>query len=101
MSDDGQTRDEIEEIVNEEPVQEPVQEAVQEEEEHKAKPVKAKPKAKAKAKPNIKTTKEPVECSAVSRETLDGRGSWPVAPSSPIKEEEPEPVVVAEEKPKK
>ena len=41
MSDDGQTRDEIAEIVKED---EPVQEAVIEEEE---KPGKAKPKAKA------------------------------------------------------
>ena len=58
-----QTRDEIEELVNDEPaIQEPVQEAVIEtiwgEE---AKPVKAKPKAKTIAKPNIKITKEPVE----------------------------------------
>ena len=57
MSDDEQTRDEIEYIFNEELVQEPVQEAVQEEEEHKAKPLKAKPKAKAKAKPKTKITK--------------------------------------------
>ena len=55
---DGETRNEIEEIVNDEPVQEPVQKPVQEE---KVKPVKAKPKAKSKAKPNIKITKEPVE----------------------------------------
>ena len=57
MSDD-ETRNEIEEIVNDEPGQEPVQEPVQEEE---VKPVKAKSIAKAKAKPNIKITKEPVE----------------------------------------
>ena len=44
---DDETRDEIEEIVNDEPVQE----AAQEEE---IKPVKAKPKANAKAKPKIK-----------------------------------------------
>ena len=55
-----QTRDEIEEIDNDEPVQETAIEEVIEEEEHKAKPVvKAKPKAKA--KPKIKITKEPVE----------------------------------------
>ena len=69
MSDDDQTRDEIEEIVNDEPVQEAVVETIMEE---GIKPVKAKPKAKAKAKPKIKITKEPVE---------------------QIKEEEPEPVV--------
>ena len=62
--------------------------------EEEIKPVKAKSKAKSKTKPNIKITKEPIECSGVSRETLDGRGK---APSSPIKEEEPEPVVVVEE----
>ena len=62
-SDEEQTRDEIEEIVNDEPpVQEPVQEAVVETIlEEEATPVKAKPKAKAKAKPKIKITKEPVE----------------------------------------
>ena len=54
MSDDDQTRDEIEEIVNDEPVQEPVQE-------EEIKPVKSKSKAKAKAKPKIKITKEPIE----------------------------------------
>ena len=54
MSDDDPTRDEIDKIVNDEPVQEPVQEEI--------KPVvSAKPKAKAKATPNIKITKEPVE----------------------------------------
>ena len=52
-SDEEQTRDEIEEIVNDEPaVQEPVQEAVietiLEEEEEEAKPFEAKPKAKTK-----------------------------------------------------
>ena len=50
--DEEQTRDEIEEIINDEPVQEPVQE-------EEVKPVKAKSKAKAKA--NIKITQEPVE----------------------------------------
>ena len=69
MTDDEQTRDEIEEIDNEEePVQETVIETGIEEE---GKPVKAKPKAKTKPKPNINIAKEPVE---------------------PIKEE-PEPVV--------
>ena len=72
MSEDDQTRAEIEEIVK----HESVQGAVIEEEQ---KPVKAKSKAKAKAKPKIKITKEPVE------------------PVEPIKEEEHEPVV--EEKP--
>ena len=80
---DGETREEIEEIVNDEPpVQEPVQEAVIETIlEEEAKPVKAKPKAKA--KPKIKITEEPVE---------------------PIKEEiikeEPEPIIEVEENPK-
>ena len=73
MSDDGQTRDEIEEIVNAEPVQGAVIETIVIEE---TKTVKAKPKAKAKAKPKVKITKEPVE---------------------PIQQEEPEPVVVVEE----
>ena len=61
--DEEQTRDEIEEIVNDEPpVQEPVQGAVIETIlEEETKPVKAKPKAKAKEKPKIKITKEPVE----------------------------------------
>ena len=54
MSNDDQTRDEIEEIVNDEPVQETVTE-------EEIKPVKTKPKAKAKAKPTIKITKEPIE----------------------------------------
>ena len=82
-SDEEQTRDEIEEIVNDEPaVQEPVQEAVIETmlEEEEAKPVKAKPKAK---KPKTKITKEPVE---------------------PIKDniiKEPGPITEVEEKPKK
>ena len=48
MSDDEQTRDEIEEVAKEGG---PVQETIIEEE---VKPVKAKPKAKAKAKPKIK-----------------------------------------------
>ena len=62
MSDDEQTRDEIEYIVNEGP-------AVIEEVTEEVKPaVKAKSKAKA-SKPKIKITKEPVE---------------------PIREEEPE-----------
>ena len=52
MSDEEQTRDEIEEtVINDAPV-----ESVQEE---GVKPVKSKPKAKT--KPNIKITKEPVE----------------------------------------
>ena len=73
MSDEEQTRDEIEEIVKEDdPVQEAVIETVIEED---VKPVKTKPKATAQAKPKVKITKEPVE---------------------QIKEEEPEPV--AEEK---
>ena len=56
MTDEEQTRDEIEYIVNDEPVQEVVIEKVIEE----VKPVgKAKPKAKA--KPKIKITKQPVE----------------------------------------
>ena len=76
MSGDERTRDEIDEIVNDEPAQEAVIETIIEEE---VKPVKAKSKAKAKAKSKIKITKEPVE---------------------PIKGEEPEPVVVVEEKPK-
>ena len=74
MSDDDQTRDETEEIVNDEPVQETAIETIIEEE---AKPVKAKSKAKAKAQPKIKITKEPVE------------------PAEPV---EPDPVVVVEEK---
>ena len=54
MSDDEQieTREVIERLVNEEPVQETV---IEEE----VKPVKQK--SKAKAKPKIKITKEPVE----------------------------------------
>ena len=56
MSDD-ETREEIEEIVNDEP---PVQEAVIETTlEEEAKPVKAKPQAKT--KPKIKITKEPIK----------------------------------------
>ena len=74
MSDEEQTRDEIEEVAKEdEPAQEAAIETITEEETN---PVIAKPEAKAKAKPKIKITKEPVE---------------------QIKEEEPEPVV--EEKP--
>ena len=81
--DEEQTRDEIEEVVNDEPpVQEPVQETVIETilEEEEAKPVKATT-AKAKAKPKTKITKEPVE---------------------PIKEviKELEPIIEVEEKPK-
>ena len=45
MSDEEQTRDEVEEIVNDEPVQEAVIETIREEE---VKPVKAKPKARQK-----------------------------------------------------
>ena len=76
MSDEGRTRDEIEEVVNDQdPVQEAVTETVVEE---GVKPVKGKSKAKSKTKPKTKITKEPVEA---------------------IKEEEPEPVV--EEKLKK
>ena len=58
--DEEQTRDEIEEIVNDEPpVHEPVQEAIRETILEEVKPVaKAKPKAK---QPKIKITKEPVE----------------------------------------
>ena len=74
MSGDDQTRDEIEEIVNDEKVHEAAIETIIEE---GVKPVKAKSKAKAKARPKTKITKDPVE---------------------PIKEEEPEPVVVVEEK---
>ena len=59
--DEEQTRDEIEEIVNVEPVQEPAQEAVVETILEEAKQVKTKAKAKAKAKPKTKITKEPVE----------------------------------------
>ena len=81
MSDDERTRDEIENIVNDKPVQGPVQEAVIETIiEVEAKPVKAKPKAKAKAKLKTKITKEPVES---------------------VEPAEPEPVVVVEEKPRK
>ena len=74
MSDDDQTRDEIEEVVNDEPVQEPVQE-------EDIKSLKTKSKAKAKATPKIKITKEPVE------------------PSREVIEEKPEPVIKGE-KPK-
>ena len=67
-----ETREQIEEIINnEEPVKD---EEIKEEEEVKPK---AKPKAKSRAKPKIKITKEPVE---------------------PIMEEEP---IVEEEQPKK
>ena len=98
MADEEQTRDEIEEIANDdEPVQEAVIETITEEEIKP--PVKAKAKSKAKAK--IKITKQPIEpikeeeCSGVSRDPLDGRDK---VPSSPIKEED-EPVV--EEPPEK
>ena len=58
MTDEEQTRDEIEETVNdEEPVQETIIETITEE---KVKPV-IKAKSKAKAKPKIKITKEPIE----------------------------------------
>ena len=74
MSDEEQTRDEIEKhVINDEPV-ESVQEEIQEE----VKPV-VKAKAKAKANANVKIIKEPV------------------APSLPIKEEV---IEVAEEKQK-
>ena len=79
MPDDEQTRDEIEEIVNEGPVQEAVMETVTEEE---VKPAKAKSNAKSKANPKTKIAIEPVE---------------PTKEEEPIKKEEPEPVV--EEKP--
>ena len=49
MSDEERTRDDIEEIVNDEPVQEAAIETIIEE----VKPVKAKSIAKAKAKPKI------------------------------------------------
>ena len=59
MSDD-ETREYIEEVLNDEP---PVQEAVIETilEEEEAKPVNTKSKAKSKAKRKIKITKRPVE----------------------------------------
>ena len=61
MSDD-RTRDEVEEIVNDEPGQEPVQAAaIGTIIEEGIKPVKAKSKAKAKATTKVKITKEPVE----------------------------------------
>ena len=75
MSDD-ETREEIEEIVNDGPVQEAIVETILEEE---AKPVKAKPKAKA--TPKIKITKGPVEPIKVE-----------------VIKEEPEPIVEFEEK---
>ena len=57
-----ETREEIEEIVNnEEPVkEEPIKEEVKEEVKEEIKP-KAKSKSKAKAKPKVKIVKEPVE----------------------------------------
>ena len=72
MSNESQTRDEIQEIVHDMPVQEGIQE--------EPKPV-AKAKAKAKAKTKIKITKGPVE---------------PIKKEEPNKEEEP----IKEEKPK-
>ena len=57
MSNEEQTRDEIEEVVNDEPVQEAVIETVIEEEPV----VKERSKAKAKAKPKSKIAKEPIE----------------------------------------
>ena len=75
MSDDEQTRDEIEYIINDEPVQEAVIETVVEEkEERKTKPVKTK--SKAKAEPNIKITKQPI---------------------GPVETIEPQPVIEVEE----
>ena len=98
-----ETREQIEEIINnnnEEPIKEEVkqEEPIKEEVKQEIKP---KSKAKSKAKPKqIKITKEPVEpvqkieeYEGVSRDPPDGRGK---APSSPVVEE---PVV--EEKPKK
>ena len=64
-SDDERTRDEIEETVNDEPVEAIIETIIEEE----IKPV-VKAKTKAKAKPKTKITKEPVE------------------PIEPIKEEE-------------
>jgi hypothetical protein len=103
-----ETREQIEEIINnnnEEPIKEEVkqEEPIKEEVKQEIKP---KTKAKSKAKPKqIKITKEPVEpvqkieeYEGVSRDPPDGRGK---APSSPVVEE---PVVeepVVEEKPKK
>ena len=77
MSDDDQTRDDIEEIVNDGPVQEAAIETIIEEVE----PGKAKSKAKAKTTFKTKLTKEPVE---------------PIKEKRQIKDEEPEPVVVVE-----
>ena len=75
MSDDEQTRDEIEYIINDEPVQEAVIETVVEEkEERKTKPVKTK--SKAKAEPKIKITKQPI---------------------GPVETIEPQPVIEVEE----
>ena len=70
MSGDERTRDEIEEIVNDEPVQEAVQESVQE----------AVIEPKAKAKPKIKITKQAVE----PVESVE-----PVEPDSLVANEEP------------
>ena len=74
-----ETREKIEEIINnEEPVKEEIKEEAKEEE---IKP-KAKPKSKSRAKPKIKIVKESVE---------------PV--ELIVVEEKPEPIVVVEEKP--
>ena len=65
------SREEIEEIVNnnaETPVEEPIKEEVKEEVKEEIKP-KAKAKTKAKAKPKVKIVKEPVE--AVVEETVE------------------------------
>ena len=59
MADDEPTRDEIEKIVNDEPV-EPVEAVTETITEEEVKPV-AKAKTKAKAKPQIQITKETVE----------------------------------------
>ena len=80
MTDDEQTRDDIEEIVNDEPpVQEPVQETIIETMLEEVKPV-PKANSKAKATPTIKITKETVE---------------PVESVEPV---EPEPIVEEQHK---
>ena len=78
-----ESREEVEDIINnEEPIKEAVIETIiEEEEEVKPKP-KSKPKAKNKAKPKIKITKEPVEEAIQTNE------------EEPIIEEQPAPVKV-------
>ena len=78
-----ESREEVEDIINnEEPLKEAVIETIiEEEEEVKPKP-KSKPKAKTKAKPKIKITKEPVE-EAIQK-----------VEEEPIVEEQPTPVKV-------